>query len=209
MIGQEAPAVVIVGIADHHLRQRGCALFEACVDRAEAGGHQRLAEAFALPPGHDRDRADHDHRMCAPLGVGQRHRPQLDGAGEVILVVERSETRAFEPVHPRADAIGGARMPLLAERRVEQLLDQRRIDCGKGDEASHGPRRLGLPMAGVDQFRLIGGEVPAAVRRRRLRAPTAHRRALRRSAGYGCPYRSGRSRAPCRHRSTRARSLRS
>ena len=193
MLGAEAPeAAVVFGIADHHLRQR-----RARIERADRGGHQRLAITRALRLGQHGDRADQDHGVTPSGRIGQRDRPALDRADQVVLGIDRRERQSRQPVHPFAQAVGGALAAFRLERTIEQRFDQRGIDIVERNKRGlgHRPRALGARGANVDPIcakAAAGGHLPCPP------AQAASRPCLRRSRGSVWTWDSGLPRSPCR-----------
>src|SRR3546814_10436109 len=86
-----------------------------------------------LPRRIDRDRADHHQRPGAAVVARKRHRPALDRPEERAILDER-EAQRRDRRRAVAHLIGGSRVPIGAERTVEQLLHGGVVDLGQRRE---------------------------------------------------------------------------
>jgi hypothetical protein len=130
-VGAKPPeAAIIFGVADHHQR-----CLRACIGVGDQPVHQQLAEAFALPTGQHRHRADHDERRLRAVIAVQGYGPALEETCEYSGIVRERIAQLRQPAHPGADGIGSAAMPVRAERGIQQRVDRvvsLAVEGGKG-----------------------------------------------------------------------------
>src|SRR3546814_17722808 len=92
-----------------------------------------MPKPVLLPRRIDRDRADHHQRPGASVVARKRHRPSLDRPEERAILDER-EAQRRDRRRAVAHLIGGSRVPIGAERTVEQLLHGGVVDLGQRRE---------------------------------------------------------------------------